>query len=645
MKVLRGVAMAAAAVALVATGVGALAGAGALGAGAVGATGTVAGVSTATIASVAKIASAVAMAANLGVMALQKKPAAQGASTQVMIGANMPSPYIIGECYFAGVRVHHVGYGGEDNGVKNPYLGLVDIFSVGGPVNALVGTYLDFTEVTFGGPENDAIGFYQGGLKLRSQLGETPESAAMTPHHAGMPDWSTAHKLSGKAALMWCAQFPKSGNKFGSGFPQSGAIWQGVLAYDPREDSTYPGGSGDQRWADPADKAAFSAAKATWGYNADPGLHALRYVLGTWERDETDTDAIYQQTFGIGMPMDAIWVEDFVELANVCEANGWTCHGVLFEPGDKWENLKNILAAGGAEPTFRNGKLGLRINAPRVALDTITLDDLADSESEVPAMQGWESRLNVVTPEYRSADHKWEYVPSADVELADYLTLDGEKKHGTRRFNMVKNKDQAAQLGGYVLLDSREAGPFDLPIGPRLRIYGPGDILTLDERLMDDYGLEIADVIVLRKTFDPTSMTGTMTLLTETAGKHALALALTGTEPPPITITPPEELDQVGLSALRPTGLSVEDATSDDAVVTFTFPVGAGWTYVKLFYHSADDFNAATEAPVGALYGALGEIRAETVTTGAGTRYFWAASYDDAGGLLTRTDSESAVIT
>ena len=45
-----------------------------------------------------------------------------------------------------------------------------------------------------------------------------------------------------------------------------------------------------------------------------------------------------------------VWlpVEDFVELANVCEANGWTCHGVIFEPGNKWENLKNILAAGGA---------------------------------------------------------------------------------------------------------------------------------------------------------------------------------------------------------------------------------------------------------------------------------------------------------
>lgn len=490
------------------------------------------------------IAAAVAVAANVGAALMQKKPGAQGASSQVLLGANMPSPYIIGECYYGGNRVHHIGYGPDsDSGVKNPSLGIVDIYSVGGPLQALVGQYLDFTLTSFSGGE--AVGHYAGHLWCDTQLGATPEASALTPQYSPMPDWGASYKLSGKAAILWNARFPKDGKRYGSGFPQSGAVWRGVLTYDPREDDTYPGGSGSHRWADPSDKAAFSAAKATWTYNPCPALNALRYVLGTWERDETDTEADYQQTFGIGMPFDSIWVEDFVELANVCEANGWTCNGVIFEPGDKWENLKNILAAGGAIPAFRNGKLGLKISAPRVSLDTITLHDLADGEIEVPAMQGWEARLNVVTPEYKSASHKWEYVPSADIQLADYLTVDGEKKHDTRRFNMVTNKDQAAQLGGYAMLDSREAGPFDLPIGPRLRRYGPGDLLTLDEALMEDHGLEIPDALVLRKTFDPSTMTGTLTLVTETAGKHAAALALTGTEPPPITITPPEDVDDV----------------------------------------------------------------------------------------------------
>lgn len=495
---------------------------------------------------IAAIATAVSVAANIGAQALQKKPAAQGSSTQVLIGANMPSPYIVGECYFGGVRVHQVGYGADSpGGVKNPSLGIVDVFSVGGPVNALVGTYLDFTLTTFDGGHN-AVGHYANHLYQDNQLGETPEATALAPTaYTDMPDWGSTYKLSGKAAWLFNARFPSDGKRFGSGFPQTGGVWRGVLTYDMRQDSTYPGGSGAHRWADPSDKAAFSAAKATWDYNPCPALNALRYALGTWERDETDTGADYQQTFGIGLPFDAIWVEDFVELANVCEANGWTVNGVIFEPGDKWDNLKNILAAGGAVPAFRNGKLGLKISAPRVALDTISRDDFSDGEIEVPAMQGWESRLNVITPEYKSPDHKWEFVPSADVEIDDYITLDGEKKHDTRRFNMVTNKDQAAQLGGYALLDSREAGPFDIPIGPRLRRYGPGDLLTLTPEEMEDYAIEVPDVLVLRRTFDPSTMTGSLTVVTETASKHALALALVGTEPPPITITPPEELDGV----------------------------------------------------------------------------------------------------
>lgn len=562
MKVLRTVATIAAGVALLATGIGAVAG------GAVIASGVSVAAVGAVTASVAKIASVVAVAANIGASALQQKPAAQGSATQTLIGANMPSPQIIGECYFGGVRVHNIGYGAEHNKVKNPYLGLVDVFSVGGPVNALVGVYLDFTLTNFN-EAGEVQGFYSEHLNLAYQMGETPEATALTPLHTPMPDWGSTYKLSGKAAWLLNARFPRDASRYGSGFPQSGGVWQGVLNYDPRADDEYPGGEGDQRWADPSDKAAFSAAKATWTYNRNPGLHGLRYLLGSWERDETDTDAEYQQVFGIGLPIDAIWVEDFVEHANVCDTNGWTVNGVIFEPGDKWENLKNILAAGGAEPTFRNGKVGLKISAPRVSLDTITRHDLGEGESEIGAMQGWESRLNVVTPEYKSADHKWEYVPSADVEIADYLTIDGEKKHDTRRFNMVTDKDQAAQLGGYALLDSREAGLFDLPVGPRLRNLGPGDMVTLDDDILEDHGLEVADAIILRRTFDPTTMTGSLTLMTETAGKHALALALTGTAPPPITITPPEEIDGVvGGSITADSGTTTADDTSLTADLT-----------------------------------------------------------------------------
>jgi hypothetical protein len=473
--------------------------------------------------------------------ATAKKPPAQGSSNQITIGANMPSPMILGECYYGGNRVHQVGYGTE-NDVPNAYLLAPDVYGVGGPYESLVATYGDFTAISFDG-SGKAIGHYSNDTLWRDyQLGTTPEATALAPHWSGAPDWGSAYKLSGKAAIAWNARFPKDGKRFGSGFFQTGAVWRGIKLYDPRLDSTYPGGSGSQLWADPADEADFSIAKATWTYSSNPGLHALRYALGTWERDETDIGAPYRKVFGIGLGLDGIVIADFIELANVCDDNDWTCNGVIFEPSDKWANLKSILQAGGAEPCFKGGKLGVRINAPRVSLDTITRDDIADGEIVAPGTQSYRDRVNTLIPKYKSPDHKWEYVSTQEpVQVTSYVTQDGEEKSEEIQFNLVTNPDQAAQLAGYALVGRREKGPVTLPCKPRLRGYSAGDMLTID---LPEATLE-GDYIILQRSIDPATMVVNLTLVSEDSDKHAYALGLTGTMPPAITITPPDERDDV----------------------------------------------------------------------------------------------------
>ncbi|MFZ3483918.1 phage tail protein [Sphingomonas sp. 3-13AW] len=526
------VAMVAGMVALAATGAGAIAGAG----------WGIAGVGS--FSAIAQAASVAAVAASTAASMTVKKPTAQGSSTDITIGANMPSPMILGESYYGGSRVHLVGYGSE-NDVPNSYLWAVDVYGVGGPYEALVGTYMDFTPVSFGGT-GQALGYYSNNVLYRDyQLGLTPEPDALVPHWPGAPNWGAAYKLSGKAAIGWNARFPKDGKRFGSGFPQTGAVWRGIKLYDPRLDSTFPGGAGSQRWADPANRSAFAAAKATWIYSRNPGLHALRYALGTWERDESNTAAEYKKTFGIGLSLDGIIIEDFIHLANVCDDNGWTCNGVISEPGDKWANLKSILQAGGAEPCFRNGQLGLRINAPRVALDTITVDDLADGENVFPAMQSYRDRLNTIIPKYREPAQKWEYVATQEpVQVTQFVTEDGEEKSAERQYNLVTNPNQAAQLAGYDLIGGREVGPVELVCKPRLRKYGPGDMLTLNIPEAGEMFTD-RDFVIINRTVDPATMTVSLTLVSENPNKHAFALGLTGNSPPAIRIPGPDEADDV----------------------------------------------------------------------------------------------------
>lgn len=515
---------------------------------------------------IAAAAAAVSFSAGIGAQLTAKKPPAQGSSTDITIGANMPSDMILGRSYSGGKRVHLTAYGTE-NDVPNAYLWAVDVYGVGGPYQSLIATYGDFTAISFDG-SGKAIGYYSNETLFRDyQLGETPESSALTPHWSGAPDWGSSYKLSGKPAVGWNARFPKDGKRFGSGFFQTGTEWEGILLYDPRLDSTYPGGSGSQRWADPSDKVAFAAAKATWAWSANPGLHGLRYVLGTWERDETDTDAPYQKVFGVGLHWDAVEVADFVALANVCDDNDWTCNGVISEPGDKWANLKSILQSGGAEPCHKNGRIGVRINAPRVALDTITRDDLAEGDLVVPGMQSYRDRLNTIIPKYRSPDHKWEYVATQEVlQVLEYVEEDGEEKAGERQYNLVTSPVQAAQLAAYDLVGGRERGPIELVCKPRLRGYSPGDLLTVD---IPEAGLEGVDCVLLNRTIDPATMMVSVTLVTENPDKHDYALAQTGTAPPAITISPPEDADGIAGGDAAPgalEGLSV-GANADASLI------------------------------------------------------------------------------
>jgi len=524
-KTLRTVGMVAGLVALAATGVGAIAAAG-------GATALAAG-------SVAGYASAAAAIANIGALATAKTPPARGSVSGITIGGDQPTPILIGETYYGGSRQYQDGYGPTQDKVPNPYAFIVDVYSGAGPVEGVLDYQADFASLGIPAAGGAATGYAGGFLWAGRQLGSVPEGAALSPRYAGPPNWGAAYKLSGKAAIGWSLLFDRKGKVFASGVPQLGAIWRGVRVYDPRLDTSYPGGSGPQRITD----------EATWTWSENPSLHALAYAYGWYQNG--------LKVAGVGMPADGLLLDDFVHLANVCDANGWKVGGVVFEPATgsastRWQNLKDILAAGGAEPCFRGGRLGLKVSAPRLALDIITEADLADDDIVTGAMQGWEGRLNTLIPKYRSRDHKWEYVQStAPVTIASYVAEDGEVKREERQFNLVQQKDQAAQLCAYELLDRRELGEIEIVCKPRLRRYGPGDLLIVD---IEEAGLIAQPCVILKRTLDPANMTVRFVLRGETPGKHAFALGQVGVAPPTPAIRSTADLDGVAAPIDTPRG-------------------------------------------------------------------------------------------
>jgi hypothetical protein len=543
-KALKVVAIVAGAAAIVATGGMLLAGAG-----------TFLGMTAGTFATISAVATVVAGVANIGQTLMAggaRPPPARGSVSRIIVDPNAPRPSVLGRCYTGGVLRHDTGYGTTLNDVPNPYRGMVIVYDGAGPVKSVT-PKVDYASIP---------NYYSGFLYTDTQTGACPESDALAPHFTGMPDWGSDYKLSGSAAALWNFKFDADGKVFSSGLPLLGAVVEGGFVYDPRKDSTYPGGSGAHRLNSPS----------TWEYSTNPALHAGSYAYGRYQNGKL--------VFGIGMPASAVIWSDVAAWANVCEANGWTIGGTIYEGGDdatrqRWSNLTEICLAGGAEPVFANGMLGFFFSAPKVALDTITDDDIVRDDASVTVMQPWRDRINTAVPQYRSEEHNWEIVSAEAVNVSTYVTEDGEEKVEAWPFNLVTDADQAAELATYRIVNARELSPITLRTKPRLRGYRPGDCLQVQSDLLD---LDMPCVIVHRE-LDPATMEVTLTLISETDEKHDYALGLTAVPPPtPVLQMSGEDRDDIAAwRGSERTNLIYRRATTRPSTPSPSAGVPSGW--------------------------------------------------------------------
>ena len=512
------VAGAVAGIALIGSGIGA----------ALGGTMILKGVGSA--ASIASVAGAVsAVSGTLG-QVTAKRPGAIGQVQGYIVGANQLLPYLIGEAYTEGVELYRAGYGGERDDVQNPFAFIPRVYSACGPIESIGPSYVNFAEVSFAGSVGsvrEAIGYYDNYLWIDEQLGARPESTALgAPAGWGTPTlWSSAHKLSGFAAAAWSLQWSKKGKRFAGGqIPPLGKVPKGVKVYDPRADSTFPGGSGPHRITD----------ESTWTWSANPALHAATYAYGRRMNGKP--------IFGVRLfDPTAINLAQVVAWANVCDANGWTVNGTIFEPGDKWNNLKRICEAGGGQPV-PGAVMGFDWQAPRTSLYTVTKDDLSGPIS-ASLGKGWKSRHNVLIPRYRSALHQWGYVQAGRVANAGWIVADGEEKVDERQWDLVTDKDQVTELALYDLWQRREAGPFRITCKPHMRVFRPGHCITLGADL-GAHPSGAVKVVIRRRSVDVVAGTVTFVCEAESDAKHTAALGATGTAPPTVSWPTQQEIEE-----------------------------------------------------------------------------------------------------
>lgn len=514
-KYLATAAMVVGGVALIATGVGAAASIGLLGQYAAGSA-TAAFVTTAaTVAKVAGFAAAALMATSSLTAA---KATGGGSPDQWKADPNAGIDIVIGDAYSGGHIIYRQAYG-----PKNKLQSIVTEWSIG-PVESIDKLYVDQIERTKVG---DAVTIgARAYMHEARQLGLCPEPVALSLS-TGMPfGWTAQHKLSGKAATISTFEYDADGKNTFTSMPTCGWRGKGVLCYDPRKDSTYPGGNGPQRADD----------QTTWAWSNNPYVVGVTWCLG-WRQNG-------KLVAGVGLPASGLILDQFVEGANAADINGWRVGGVKSTTDDKWDVLKDILQAGAGEPLRLGAMLGCIVSTPRVSLATIDRNALAQGDISVVAMQARRDRINALVPRYWSEELStdpttgtttttWAEVAAEPIIVDAYVAADRRQVRKEASYPLVQcfageQPQQVATLARYDIENAREFGPITLPLKIRWLGYKPGDVVTLD---LPEAGLLGQTVMILTRSLDAGSGIVTITARSETLGKHAFALGQTAVPP------------------------------------------------------------------------------------------------------------------
>lgn len=570
---------------------------------------------SATAVAVTSTAIQIAAYAAIAVATTPKVAGVEGRPTEWTADPDAAIPFVSGLRGIAGQIVHR-----DTFGPNNRYQGIVTVYSGGGPVNAYSTFYVDSVAKTFTGEIMD--GTPANALYRQTKLGAQPDTVLTSPTVTGsytLTGWGASHKLSGFACSMITLFQDGDLKRWPTGEPKVIQLVQGMLAWDPRQDGTWPGGVGACRLATPS----------TWVYSTNPIIHALKWCLGIKHNGV--------MVGGIGSSVDGIDVTAFIDAANIADTNTWTVSAVAYSLDDKYQTLQAYLQAGGAVAARRAGKIScVSRGAAPSSLVTISTADTA-GPFELNAGAPREGRINTIIPRCVSADHDWEMVPLSPVSNSTYVTEDsGATRSRGVDYPFVSAVNQAAQLARYDIADSREGLTGTIPLKPYMRDLDPGDCFTITE---DGFALSGQKFLVLSRSYDPKSDVVNVTVRSETNAKHAWALAGTGTAPatPSLGGTNPET---VTTPAGADWAVAASGGTIPGVVLTGAVPSTAGVAKVFVEYKKNAD---STWIPVGEF--TPDTVRVEVPGLTANTSYDVGVTYRNLQGALGARLTESATTT
>jgi hypothetical protein len=294
--------------------------------------------------------------------------------------------------------------------------------------------------------------------------------------------WGSTRRLTGCAYLHLRIKRTgvdkKAESPLVSGLPSRvTVIGDGALLYDPRKDSTVPGGSGSHRATDQSTWGAYTNADDT----DNPALQLLWWMLG-WEING-------KLSVGCGIPYNRIDMASFITAANICDENvtlaiggtqkRYRASGTASDSDDRSDIINNLLIS-------MNGTL--RDNGGRLTV-TAMKNDLADyvltfNENDMMGSFDWQQTRGL-TENYNII--RGRYVdPSSNslYQMVDYPEIGFAAPDGIERVMSVdlayiEDGRRAQRLAKQILQRNQYRGMFSTTFNAKALGCQVGDVVRV----------------------------------------------------------------------------------------------------------------------------------------------------------------------
>ena len=416
------------------------------------------------------------------VMAPEQKQ--RGIKTKMETGGDKPPTFIVGEYATSGhlIYANVLNVGGTN--IPNAllvYVIMLSAFPVQSVSNEVFisnerchvdtesswpGGFMEVNEYVKGGDDG-------GYCLMKFHLGDQTNADSWLKDKFGSdPDrpWTDDMFLPGCAyAIVQCHY---SNRGIWTGLPEFRFQVQGAKLYDPRKDSTQPGGSGSHRWGNPN----------TYEYSANPKVIEYNVTRGFYWDDKWQWGG---KAEAYRLPLDYWFAAMNACDENVNRKSGGTVKryrmGAEISFDDKPLDIVNEInkSCSGYTTEF-GGTYKTWVGGPGLSIGTITDDDfLITAEMETNPFQPMQATVNTCYATYPEPKQMWEVKDGPRYQDADALAEDNDEELSIDLpLPFVSENNQVQRLMRAAVKDGRRQLTHSGQLPPVAWLYEPFDRLN-----------------------------------------------------------------------------------------------------------------------------------------------------------------------